>query len=131
MIYLYDDDAPPRPFCFPRRYRFQDVWATCIHPDDHKAFFDKLSMQLFRTPGHQSEFKNVLKVGMKSGLLNRLVCTHTCIYREWIWDDFDTSFTKGARYGIRYVPRRTQACSLPFPFIWEGDGAEREVYGGM
>ncbi|CAN0533426.1 unnamed protein product, partial [Ectocarpus sp. 12 AP-2014] len=39
----------------------QDVWATCIHPDDHKAFFDNLSMQLFRTPGHQSEFKKVLK----------------------------------------------------------------------
>ncbi|CAN0107526.1 unnamed protein product, partial [Scytosiphon promiscuus] len=29
----------------------QDVWATCIHPDDHKPFFDSLSMQLFGAPG--------------------------------------------------------------------------------
>ncbi|CAN0336645.1 unnamed protein product [Hapterophycus canaliculatus] len=40
----------------------QDVWATCIHPDDHKPFFDSLSMQLFGAPGHQSEFRNVYKI---------------------------------------------------------------------
>lgn len=78
VIYLYDGRRPPpRPFCCPHRYLFQDVWATCIHPDDHKAFFDNLSMQLFRTPGHQSEFKKVLKVGVVYlRLLFRLVCTH-------------------------------------------------------
>ncbi|CAB1116832.1 unnamed protein product [Ectocarpus sp. CCAP 1310/34] len=47
----------------------QDVWATCIHPDDHKAFFDNLSMQLFRTPGHQSEFKKVLKCRDRTGVV--------------------------------------------------------------
>lgn len=40
----------------------QDVWATCIHPDDHKAFFDSLSIELFRAPGHQSEFTKIYKV---------------------------------------------------------------------
>lgn len=38
------------------------MWATCIHPDDHKAFFNSLSIELFRAPGHKSEFTKIYKV---------------------------------------------------------------------
>lgn len=40
----------------------QDVWGTCIHPDDHKTFFESLSLQLFHVPGHFSESTQILKV---------------------------------------------------------------------
>ncbi|CAM9307648.1 unnamed protein product, partial [Sphacelaria rigidula] len=39
----------------------QDVWASCIHPDDHKTFFESLALQLFHVPGHFSESTQILK----------------------------------------------------------------------
>eukprot|EP00752_Nemacystus_decipiens_P016274 g14553.t1 len=45
----------------------QDVWATCIHPDDHTAFFDRLSTELFRAPGHKSEFTTISKCREHTG----------------------------------------------------------------
>eukprot|EP00903_Cladosiphon_okamuranus_P010863 g10260.t1 len=48
-------------------YNKQDVWATYIHPDDHKTFFDGISLELFRVPGHRSEFTKICKCREHTG----------------------------------------------------------------
>lgn len=59
-------------------FALQDVWATLIHPDDHKSFFDSLSIELFRAPGHKSEFIKICKVNSVPYVL----CTvpYVCMY---------------------------------------------------
>ncbi|CAM9177087.1 unnamed protein product [Pylaiella littoralis] len=60
----------------------KDVWASFIHPDDHQAFFDCISMQLFFSPGHQSEFKEILKCRYKTGVVSLALVHFRCEFLD-------------------------------------------------
>lgn len=67
---------------------WQDVWATCIHPDDHKTFFESLALQLFHVPGHFSESTQILKV-KEEAACKRVACLagrgHRLRSLPWRW----------------------------------------------